>query len=279
MPTTPFIPPPLSLTIDAEWWGRAHLLPREVPEQKGLPKDIEILYQLLDLLDALELEATFFVVAKDFPDHVLRAIDRRGHEIASHSLTHPHFGKIEPASWREELFTSKKQLQEVLGKEVVGFRAPSWSVPFERKDQFLDLLAEAGYQYDSSFCSFENYLYGDRRFARTPYRTEQGLWEIPVPVIGKTKLPWIGGFYLRVLPMPLLKRLLRAWHPAFLYVHPWEFYPQRHPEMNLRDRFITEYGRSKHLKKLERLLRALKTERNFCKMQDLIKVLDSGYPS
>ncbi len=246
--------PPLSVTVDAEWWGRAHLLSQTVSPRQGIERDIEALEQLLQLFDELQVKATFFVVAHDFPAATVRKIAAAGHEIASHSLNHPHFGRIDKAQWRTEIQDSKHKLEDMTGQVVAGFRTPSWSVPYADKEVFLDLVARAGYRYDSSFCGFQNYLYGDPRFPRKPYQTDQGLWEIPLPLIGFPALPWTSGFYFRSIPLPLVRRWVRVHQPAFLCVHPWEFYPQRHAGLNLRDRFITEYGRQGNLRKLRQLL-------------------------
>jgi peptidoglycan/xylan/chitin deacetylase (PgdA/CDA1 family) len=231
---------------------------------------------LLDVLAEQEIPATFFVVADDFPPAVIRQIAASGHEIASHSVTHPHFGRISEQQWKTEIYESKEKLEALINAPVKGFRTPSWSVPYARKEAFHELLFEAGYLYDSSFCAFETYLYGDRRFAAEPYQSAEGIWEIPVPIIGWPKAPWIGGFYFRAMPRLLLRHMIARSRPAFLYVHPWEFYAGTSSHSNLRDHLITHYGRRGHLQKLRRMLNYLRRRFQFVRMDSLVPDAFSG---
>jgi len=65
-----------------------------------------------------------------------------GHEIGSHSATHRNLRHLSPAEAREEIFASKKSLEDRFGLKVRHFCYPygSWN-PAVR-----DLVAEAGYQ-------------------------------------------------------------------------------------------------------------------------------------
>ncbi|MCB9889826.1 MAG: polysaccharide deacetylase family protein [Planctomycetes bacterium] len=114
---------------------------------------------LLDFLAQNELRATLFVVA-DQLDHpksralLQRAVDA-GHEIASHTLTHPELRRLGRDDRRRELVDSKARLEKELGVTVRGFRAPSYQIDRET----FALLAEAGYQWDSS-------VFPNAKFAR-----------------------------------------------------------------------------------------------------------------
>jgi peptidoglycan/xylan/chitin deacetylase (PgdA/CDA1 family) len=65
-----------------------------------------------------------------------------GHEIGSHSATHRNLRHLALADAREEIFASKKSLEDQFGREVRHFCYPygSWN-PAVR-----DLVAEAGYR-------------------------------------------------------------------------------------------------------------------------------------
>lgn len=105
--------------------------------------------RLLSLFAAASVQATFFVVAQDAGHHAatLRAITAAGHEVASHSLTHPApFAKLPPDRLRHELAESKRLLEAAVGSPVVGFRAPNWDCD----RTVLDALGAAGYRYDAS---------------------------------------------------------------------------------------------------------------------------------
>jgi peptidoglycan/xylan/chitin deacetylase (PgdA/CDA1 family) len=65
-----------------------------------------------------------------------------GHEIGSHSLTHPFLTRMKPEQAREEIFTSKKLLEDRFGIPVSHFCYPygDWN------STVRDLVAEAGYE-------------------------------------------------------------------------------------------------------------------------------------
>jgi hypothetical protein len=105
--------------------------------------------RLLELLDELGVPAVLFTIARDAEGQrdLLRQAVSAGHEIASHSLTHPQpFSTLEDDALREELETSRHRLSDASGRDVVGFRAPAWDVD----DRVLRMVGEAGYRYDAS---------------------------------------------------------------------------------------------------------------------------------
>jgi peptidoglycan/xylan/chitin deacetylase (PgdA/CDA1 family) len=65
-----------------------------------------------------------------------------GHEIGSHTLTHPHLTRISPARAREEIFASRKKLEDIFGAAVRHFCHPygDWNAAVR------DLVIAAGYK-------------------------------------------------------------------------------------------------------------------------------------
>ena len=65
-----------------------------------------------------------------------------GHEIGSHTLTHPWLTQLPIAQAREEIVASKKYLEDVFGRSVNHFCYPygDWN------EAVCDLVREAGYQ-------------------------------------------------------------------------------------------------------------------------------------
>src|SRR5262249_22348896 len=105
--------------------------------------------RLLELLAELGVPAVLFTIARDAEAQadMLRRAVAAGHEVASHSLTHPQpFSTLDDGALREQLRTSRQRLSDAAGREVVGFRAPAWDVD----DRVLRLVREAGYRYDAS---------------------------------------------------------------------------------------------------------------------------------
>lgn len=105
--------------------------------------------RLLDLFSELDVRVTLFVVARDaLPQRELwREAVARGHEVASHSWTHPvPFRGLDDTALCHEVEASREALSHATGEDVVGFRAPAWDVD----DRVLLALEKAGYRYDSS---------------------------------------------------------------------------------------------------------------------------------
>ena len=108
------------------------------------------LKNLLDFLDRNHLRATLFAIASDVDEaekrELLAEAVRRGHEIASHSLTHPRFARLTREEKRTEIAESRERLEARLATSIRGFRAPCYEVDRD----CLELLEAYGYQYDSS---------------------------------------------------------------------------------------------------------------------------------
>lgn len=81
---------------------------------------------LLDTLDEYGVKCTFFCVEfwiKKFPD-VAREIVKRGHEIGTHSKTHPKMSKLSKDGVIKELTSSISAIEKVTGTKVELFRPP-----------------------------------------------------------------------------------------------------------------------------------------------------------
>jgi hypothetical protein len=129
------------------------------------------------------IRATFFVlgwIAERVP-HLVREIHSRGHEIASHGLAHRLSYEFEDKDLRNDLKTSKKLLEDIIGSSVFGYRAPSFSV----SEGVLPIIGECGYLYDSSYNSFDiNKRYGHVSLKRNggglAHRLSEGFYELPI---------------------------------------------------------------------------------------------------
>src|SRR5215470_10952338 len=113
-------------TVDChlQGYGFEGLPPCDVIYRTAVPR-------LLRLLDELRVPGVFFMIARDAEREaaLLREVAAAGHEVASHSLTHPQpFRVLGDAELRSEIHVSRERLQQALGSEVVGFRAPAWDV-------------------------------------------------------------------------------------------------------------------------------------------------------
>jgi polysaccharide deacetylase family protein (PEP-CTERM system associated) len=184
------------------------------------------------------LKATFFVLgwlAERLP-HLVLEIQKRGHEIASHGYFHKLCSEQSPDDLRMDLVQSKRLLEDITGCPVYGYRAPSFSVNYD----ILKIVKESGYLYDSSFNSFKiNKRYG--QIGHGINNDTNGLYikisdrfyELPISnlMIGKQIIPWGGGGYFRLIPLPIFRqgveKIIRKDGAYLFYMHPWEIDPEQ----------------------------------------------------
>jgi len=150
----------------------------------------------LDFFASYGVRATLFVIARQLDDprkrEWIREAVRQGHEIGSHTVTHRSLTRLEGAEKRREIFQSRDRLAADLGVEVRGFRAPQFHIDRES----LELIAEAGYDYDSS-------LFPASRVQQKPYRPipGRGLLELSLPSAAPLPFPFHPCYSL-VLGIP-----------------------------------------------------------------------------
>ncbi|NUN13204.1 MAG: polysaccharide deacetylase family protein [Myxococcales bacterium] len=106
--------------------------------------------RLLEVADLTGVKMTFFLMGRDamIQRGLLRQIVVRGHEVASHSYSHPQpFANLTKTELTYELGASKASLSNACEDAVVGFRAPAWDVDLAT----LTAIRAAGYLYDASW--------------------------------------------------------------------------------------------------------------------------------
>jgi peptidoglycan/xylan/chitin deacetylase (PgdA/CDA1 family) len=91
--------------------------------------------ELLDILAARHIHATFFVIGKNVVEHpeILQRAVREGHEIGNHSWSHPAFAKMSDASVRAELRKTDDAIRAALGGGPVLMRPPYGSITARQK--------------------------------------------------------------------------------------------------------------------------------------------------
>lgn len=193
---------------------------------------------ILDMLSRRKVKGTFFVlgwIAKRYPA-LVREIAARGHEIASHGMNHQLIYNQSEDEFRIETRDSKRLLEDVCQRPVVGYRAATYSITL-RSLWALDILAEEGFIYDSSIFPMRHDRYGIPEAKLIPHRieTQKGnrIVEFPISVLryrGVT-IPVAGGGYFRLLPYSItrwaLKKLNTVGQEFVFYIHPWEIDPEQ----------------------------------------------------
>ncbi len=234
-------------------------------------------YHLLDIFDLYQTKATFFVlgwVAERHPK-LIREIDQRGHEVASHGHSHKRIYTQTPEQFREETRRSKYIVEEIIDRAIVGYRAASYSIT-KKSLWALEILVEEGFLYDSSIFPVWHDLYGIPDSKRFSYciKTKSGtIYEYPLSTlrIFKTNIPVCGGGYLRIYPYFFTKKAVRILNhnenqPVIIYAHPWEFDPDQ-PRLN--GKWLSRLRHYTNISKTDSILKSLLNDFQFGTMSDL----------
>lgn len=260
-----------AFTVDFEDYFHTEVASRTVPPSRwdSMPARLPATTpRILDLLDRYEVRATFFVlgwVAQRHPALVKQIAERR-HEVACHSNRHRAVFRLTPEEFKTDTVEARARIEDLTGKQVRGYRAPSFSITPGTEWAF-DVLAELGFEYDSSVNPIYHKFYGNPTAPRFPYVTgNKGLLEIPVATrrVAGRNLPVSGGAYLRLLPTSYLMAGLehinqREGRPFTVYVHPWEIDSYQAPmDLDWKSQIRQASGTDTMEAKIEDLLRSFR---------------------
>lgn len=262
------------LSIDFEEWYHPELVKPYVLNKEKKPSVINGIDKILELLQKHETFATFFVVGELLeikPDLLDKIVDA-GHEIACHTMYH---NRLDTVGYDKIFLEEIKKFDRLTSGKSKGFRAPTFSLN-KSSSWTIDVLSANGYVYDSSVVPAKTKMYGIPNAETKPYRISSSsierndpngkMIEFPLLVtkfLGK-KIPAGGGFYLRTLPLTLIKKAIITYEkedvPACFYVHSWELTPELLPKIRLprKAAFITYHNIEKTFSRLEEILNEFK---------------------
>lgn len=270
-----------AMTIDVEDYFHVSVFDKTVRRTDWESMESRVVVnteRLLDLFDEYAVRGTFFVlgwVAERHPS-LVRSITSRGHELASHGYAHRLVYEQTPEVFREDVRRSKSLIEDLSGKRVNGYRAPSFSVT-EESLWALDVLLEEGYRYDASIFPIRHDRYGIPDAPRWPHsmlRASGSLFEVPGSTVrvGGTNLPVAGGGYFRILPYAWtrwgMRRVNRVdGQPAVFYLHPWEIDPE---QPRLPAGLLGQFRHYRNLHRTEARLRSLMRDFSFGPLETVL---------
>jgi polysaccharide deacetylase family protein (PEP-CTERM system associated) len=257
-----------ALTVDVEDYFQVSAFAPYVPRdgwdrcECRVERNVE---RILSMLERSGAKATFFTlgwIAERHPAMVRRIVGQ-GHELASHGYGHQRVSDQDAAQFRADVQLAKRILEDVSGVEILGYRAPSFSIGAGNLWAF-DCLAGTGHRYSSSIYPIRHDHYGMPDAPRFAHPVSGGLIEIPATTLRvfNHNFPSSGGGYFRLAPYPLSRWMLRRVNdadgqPAVFYFHPWEIDTEqpRIPGIDRKTRFRHYLNIGRMESRLEHLLR------------------------
>ena len=236
------------------------------PDPAGFMRGLD---SILQMLAASKAKATFFIVGDliESNKNLIRQTANAGHELAFHGMSHKLVYNMSESEFDADISIGKKMLEQVSGKRVVGYRAPSWSVSEKQTPWFWEILKKNGFEYSSSVFPLYTFLYGDNSAPRFPnfHETKFGkILEVPISTVRFIKnIPFSGGAYFRYLADWERKILEYFWRspglPIVYYFHMRDLDLEKIPEgAPLISRAINYWGSAGAQKRFKNLLKGSK---------------------
>lgn len=130
--------------------------------------------RILETLEKNEVKITFFIVgewAEKYPEAV-KKIYEAGHEIGTHSNTHPHVEQLSAEKNLEEIKLGVEKLQKITGEKTRLYRTPYG----EYNDTVINTARENGYytiQWNIDTLDYKG-LTGDEMWGRIKEKLQKG---------------------------------------------------------------------------------------------------------
>jgi polysaccharide deacetylase family protein (PEP-CTERM system associated) len=274
-----------ALTVDVEDYFQVSAFAKSVKisDWDNFPaRVVENTQRLLKLFDNRDIKATFFVlgwVAERQKD-LVREIAELGHEVACHGYSHQLVYNQSPEVFKQETVRAKSILEDIIQQKVRGYRAASYSIT-EKSSWALDILAESGFEYDSSIFPVRHDRYGMPDTPKVPYvlKTPAGhlIKEFPLSTarIFNYYLPIAGGGYFRLYPYWLssmgLRQISKQQRPFIFYLHPWEIDTE---QPRIEASWTSRFRHYNNLDKCETRLKRLMDEFDFDTTWNVLQELD-----
>ncbi len=221
------------LTFDVEDWYNCDFISGDFDWDKFDYCLDKAFIPVLDEMDKMGLKSTCFCLgwlAEKHP-HIIKEISRRGHQIGCHSYQHELSFRFNPETFKEDTLKAKKLLEDVIGKEVVTFRAPGFSIT-QNNTWAIDCLVDMGFKYDCSVFPAKHDYGGMPDYGASEpaiIRTKSGntIKEFPInihSIMGKN-IVFSGGGFFRLFPYTIIKNWAKKSPYLMTYFHPREFDP------------------------------------------------------
>jgi len=270
------------ISMDVEEWYHTYYSDLDVNQSISMLDGLDI---ILSILEKEKIKGSFFIVGEiaDKISDKIKIMDKNGHDIGIHNNIHKRPITMSLNEFQIQLIKAKKKVEEILGHQVNGYRAPSFGIDDDR----LDIVKNCNFLYDSSKIkmqksskySFLN-LNGYEEVRPCIYKKDNFLeFEVSTQKIGPMNM-LLGGGYLRMLPWFFMKKMineyLKSGKPYVMYIHPIDLSKKVLPKVegNSFDSYLrTHIGRKHMINKFIKTINLLKKNGyNFVTFEQLRKM-------
>lgn len=264
----------------------------ECISSSGIRVDVDLLDgfdEYIKILDRHGIKSTLFTVGTLAPKVAerLRPHIAGGHNLAMHSYAHVAPMLVPVEQFREKTRRAKERMGELFGTDVVGFRAPCFSMDKDR----LEVLRDLGFRYDSSHLDYQPARHTVKMDLRNFSELRQGIFRdndfyefgLSKEKVFGQPFPISGGGYVRLSNWGFIKTLI--WHYIHkndyyvFYLHPFELTKQKVPflkELRSYDKFYIKQGIHTYSRRIERIIRMLKKSGyEFVTFEQLVQIMDA----
>ncbi len=244
--------------------------------------------EYIKILNRHGIKSTLFTVGEFAPKiaDCLRTHIANGHSLALHSFAHIPPMSIPLEQFRKKIRNAKEHLAEQFNVNVVGFRAPCFSIDADR----LKVLQELGFLYDSSHLGFPaarhtvNLDLNNFKKLRHGIFRNKRFYEFSLSkeyIFGRP-FPISGGGYVRLSHWGFIKALIRhnIHHNDYyvFYLHPFELTKQKVPflkELKFYDKYYIKQGIRNYRRRIEYIIQLLKKHGyEFVTFEQLVQIMD-----
>jgi peptidoglycan-N-acetylglucosamine deacetylase len=272
------------LTFDLEDWF--HLLDNESTKGEKEWLNFESRFesnteQILAILKEKNQKATFFClgwICLKYPK-MIRKISDLGFHIGCHSDMHQLTYEQDQESFRQDLVSSIRRIEDCTGKKVNAFRAPGFSITTDTQWAF-QVLIEEGITMDSSVFPASRAHGGFPEITHSsPFKISfsgKEVLEFPInvyPFLGR-KIIFSGGGYFRLFPYPLIKRFSERSPYIMSYFHPRDFDSEQPMirGLTVTRKFKSYYGLKSSMSKFEKWI----TDFSFTDLLTATETIEKG---
>ena len=221
------------LTFDIEDWF--HILDHKNTEHHSSWFNYECRIHhgvdtILNIVESNNIKASFFVVgwiAEKYPE-VVKKISDLGYEIGTHSHYHQLAYNLDEFKFERDIEKSIKTIEDCIGKKILMFRAPGFSIKKNNIWAF-EVLHKLGIEIDCSIFAAQRahggiHNYNINKPSIIRYNGIS-LKEFPINTynfLGQ-RIVFSGGGYFRFFNYEIIKKMSNESQYIMSYFHPRDF--------------------------------------------------------